>query len=243
MAGLSLLNLSLTTISVFFSLVSVFQITNYKAQTEQIEEYIASRNFDEIVTKTVIDKDTLVYTGPNAKAGFIFYPGANVEYIAYEPLMYSLASKGFKCVLLKMNFDFAMFSIDAAKGIKEKFPEIKNWYIGGHSLGGVCAAVYAYNHLKDFKGIVFLASYPINDFAKKDIKMLSLYGSDDKVLNMNSYNIFKKFFSKKAQEYVIEGGIHSYFGMYGLQNGDGTPSIGNVEQIEYASAKIAELEN
>ena len=132
MTRITLLKLSLPIVFISFFLVSVFQ-TKFKAQIEQIEEYIASINFDEIVTKSVIDKDTLVYTGPNAKAGLIFYPGANVEYISYEPLMYSLASKGFKCVLLKMNFDLAIFSIYATKGIKEKFPEIENWYIGGHS--------------------------------------------------------------------------------------------------------------
>lgn len=78
MTGITLLKLSLPIAFISIFLVSVFQ-TTYKAQIKQIEEYIASMKFDEIVTKSVIDKDTLVYTGPNAKAGFIFYPGANVE--------------------------------------------------------------------------------------------------------------------------------------------------------------------
>ncbi|MCF0206701.1 MAG: alpha/beta hydrolase, partial [Bacteroidales bacterium] len=32
-------------------------------------------------------------------------------------------------------------------------------------------------------------------------------------------------------ELVIEGGCHSYFGWYGMQDGDGEPSISRDEQI------------
>ena len=42
-------------------------------------------------------------------------------------------------------------------------------------------------------------------------------------------------------EYVIDGGCHAGFGMYGAQKGDGTPAISTVEQIELTADKISEF--
>jgi hypothetical protein len=36
----------------------------------------------------------------------------------------------------------------------------------------------------------------------------------------------------EAKEVVIEGGCHSYFGSYGMQEGDGMPTITREEQLE-----------
>ena len=65
-----------------------------------------------------------------------------------------------------------------------------------------------------------------------------MYGSEDNVLNQEKYEKNKKNLPKNFYEYEIEGGCHSYFGMYGLQNGDGVPSIENDEQIILASDYI-----
>ena len=40
-------------------------------------------------------------------------------------------------------------------------------------------------------------------------------------------------------EVVIRGGCHSYFGSYGLQDGDGTPKITNAQQISQTADAIA----
>ena len=44
---------------------------------------------------------------------------------------------------------------------------------------------------------------------------------------------------KNSEEYVIKGGIHSYFGSYGLQDGDGTPTITNEQQLVEAADVIS----
>lgn len=59
--------------------------------------------------------------------------------------MESLAQKGILCVLVRMPFNLAVFDVNAADGIREMFPEITDWYIGGHSLGGSMAAAYLEN--------------------------------------------------------------------------------------------------
>ena len=42
-------------------------------------------------------------------------------------------------------------------------------------------------------------------------------------------------------EVVIDGGCHAYFGMYGAQDGDGTPSITNEKQIRITADNIFEM--
>ena len=39
-------------------------------------------------------------------------------------------------------------------------------------------------------------------------------------------------------EVIIEGGCHAYFGMYGAQDEDGTPTISNQEQINITVENI-----
>ena len=155
--------------------------------------------------------------------------------------MVSIASKGIICILYKMPLNIPVFKIFAAKGIQDKFPEIENWYIGGHSLGGVCASAYLYLNKDKFDGLILFSSYTILNFSKTDLKVISILGTEDKVIDMDNYNKYKKNYPEDFTEIKIEGGCHSYFGMYGLQKNDGQPTISNVEQIENTANEIAKL--
>lgn len=136
------------------------------------------------LTETIkLDNGNIVCKSENATKGLIFYPGGKVEYTAYLPLMESLAQKGILCVLVRMPFNLAVFDVNAADGIREMFPEITDWYIGGHSLGGSMAAAYLEKHPSDFKGLLLLAAYSTADLSSKNIRTLSIYGSNDGVLN------------------------------------------------------------
>lgn len=42
-------------------------------------------------------------------------------------------------------------------------------------------------------------------------------------------------------ETILDGGCHAYFGMYGAQEGDGTPEISNEEQIALTVDAISEM--
>lgn len=210
----------------------------YRAETEAFANVSVSEN----VARKIDEDGNVVYEPDNPIAGFIFYPGGKVEYIAYEPLMASCAEKGILCVLVEMPFNLAVFDVKAADGIQEKYPEIENWYIGGHSLGGSMAAAYLGENADDFEGLVLLGSYSTEDLSDTGLKVLSVYGSEDKVLNREKYDENKANLPDDFTEIVIEGGCHSYFGMYGNQEGDGTPTITQREQIEITAEKIAETE-
>lgn len=211
----------------------------YRADKEAIAAFDSEGNF----TKQMLEDNSIVYVPENVKDAFIFYPGGKVEYTAYTPLMEACASEGIMCVLVEMPFNLAVFDIDAAKGIQEIYPEVENWYIGGHSLGGSMAASYVSKNSADFEGLVLLGSYSTEDLSATDLDVLTVYGSEDKVMNLEKYNKNKTNLPNDFTEIVIDGGCHAYFGIYGKQDGDGIPTISNAEQIYQTADAIAELMN
>lgn len=185
-------------------------------------------------------KGGLAFLPEDPQAGFIFYPGGKVEYTAYKPLMTALAEKGVLCVLLKMPLNLAVLDVNAAEGVQEDFPEIDRWYIGGHSLGGSMAASYISSKGSP-SGLVLLGAYSTADLTKGDCRVLSVYGSEDGVLNREKYEKYRSNLPDGFTERVIEGGCHAYFGMYGRQDGDGEPSISPEEQVHKAAEIVAEF--
>ncbi len=184
---------------------------------------------------------TIVFAAEEAAKGFIFYPGGKVEYTAYIPLMQALSEHGVTCVLVEMPFNLAVLDINAADGIQKEHPEIEDWYIGGHSLGGSMAASYVASHTDDFAGLVLLGAYSTADLSASNLDVLSVYGSEDKVMNREKYENNKTNLPVDFTEVVIDGGCHANFGMYGTQDGDGTPSITNEEQIALTIDAIVKM--
>ena len=170
--------------------------------------------------------------------GLIFYPGGKVAYESYAPLMCDLAERGLTCVLVHMPCNLAILDIDRAEGIAEHFPEVTEWYLGGHSLGGVVAAMYLAGCEEDYEGLILLGSYSSKDLSQTDLAVLSIYGSEDGVLNREKYEADKENLPSDYEEYVIEGGCHAGFGSYGAQSGDGTPTISGEEEQEICAEYI-----
>jgi len=181
---------------------------------------------------------TIVFEPEEATAGFIFYPGGKVEYTAYLPLMQACAEQGMVCVLVEMPFNLAVFDVNAADGIREKYPQVTDWYIGGHSLGGSMAAAYLAEHAEAFEGLVLLGSYSTEDLSDTELQVVSIYGSEDKVLNKENYATNKANLPANFAEHIIDGGCHAYFGMYGPQEGDGEPTLTVEEQIAITAERI-----
>ena len=209
---------------------AIYLLDYYPADFAAIEDYLPEG------ASWQTNKDgSLVFEPQGATKGLIFYPGGKVEHTAYIPLMYACYEAGILCVLIEMPFHLAVFDSDAADGVQEKYPEITEWYIGGHSLGGAMAASYLVDHAKDYEGLLLLAAYATENLSKTDLSVLSIYGSEDKVLDKKDYEGNKKNLPSDFEEVMIEGGNHAYFGMYGKQDGDGATSITQGEQIQLTS--------
>lgn len=183
----------------------------------------------------------LVFDPGNADTALIFYPGGKVEYTAYEPLMIEIAQKGILCILPKMPFNLAVFDINAANTYISQNTKILHWYIGGHSLGGSMAASYASKNSGEIEGLVLLASYSTADISSSNIRVLSIYGSKDGVMNKESYQKNKSNLPVNFTEIVLQGGNHAGFGCYGPQKGDGNADITSKQQQMDTAQAIAEF--
>ncbi|MBQ5824153.1 MAG: hypothetical protein IIW48_05030 [Clostridia bacterium] len=218
-----------------------YMADGYKPYYPAMTEFLIS---NKIVVQTIqSDTNKTVYTPAESDCGLIFYPGARIEHEAYEPLMKACAVQGIKCILVEMPLNMAFFNINAADNIQKMYPEIEHWYIGGHSLGGAMASLYLENNINKFDGLILLGSYSTADLSAADIDVLSVYGTEDEIMNADKYNANKINLPEDFEEHIIKGGCHAYFGMYGKQSGDGTPTITNEEQIKYTAQLISKFIN
>jgi dienelactone hydrolase len=185
------------------------------------------------------DGNVIWFVPENPVAGLIFYPGGKVENTAYAPLMRACAENGILCALVRMPGNLAVLDANAADGLRQEYPKVTTWYIAGHSLGGAMASNYAAAHSEDFDGLILLAAYSPKDLTGTTLRVLSVYGSEDGVMNRESYEKNRANLPADTTEVVLDGGCHSQFGSYGPQDGDGIPTISGEEQVRQTAAAIA----
>lgn len=180
------------------------------------------------------------FDGAGTEDALIFYPGAKVEDLAYADLMKRVAAGGADCFLVHMPCNLAMFGMNKASDIIAE-NDYEHWYLAGHSLGGAMAASYAANNPDKLDGLIFLAAYSTKDLSQSGLKTLSVYGSEDKVVNHGKIERGRSLIPGDYEEFVIEGGNHANFGDYGAQRGDGEAAISPEEQKALTAEKITEL--
>ena len=207
-------------------------------------DYYHAVDIDEYITtnETVIVKDEKYLTfepTSEIKGGIIFYPGAKVEYTSYSMLMYELSENGYFCVLVDMPLNFAIFGMNKADDIISRYSDIESWHIMGHSLGGAMASSYAGSNKDKIDSVILLAAYSTADL--DGLNVLSIYGSNDNVLNLDKYKEYLENLPDGYCEVIIEGGNHAYFGSYGEQKGDGESLIARDEQIGITVKEIIDF--
>ena len=215
---------------IFFGYVSVY----YPAD----ETALAALRSDGAVTVAQTETGWF-FDGPSESDALIFYPGGKVEETAYAPLLRQIANGQMDVFLLKVPFRLAVLSPGKAGDVMAS-RSYANWYVGGHSLGGVMAADFAAKHAAELRGLVLLASYPTGDLAPS-LRVLSICGSEDGVLNREKLEAGIQYLPADALIQVIPGGNHAQFGSYGTQKGDGAALISPAEQWAEAAALIEEV--
>ena len=217
----------LLTVAILFGGFYIYVSDYYRTDTEAVEAFSPAT----VIEERHLDGGSVAYVPEDASAGVIFYPGGKVEYTAYEPLMVALAERGILAVLVKMPFNLAVLKQNAADGIREQFDGIDSWYMAGHSLGGSMAASYISKNREDFDGLILLAAYSTADLSDSGLRVASVYGSEDGVMNREKYGEYMANLPTGTAQTVIDGGNHAYFGMYGEQKGDGEARISASAQI------------
>ncbi len=237
-AVLALVLISVTVVGVIF-------VNDYYPATDRAVEAMSSVD-DGIygpITVTELSDNATVFAPKTPTAGVILYPGGKVDHVAYAPLAQALARRGILCVLIEMPLRFAFLDSNAADGVIEAVEKthknISEWYIGGHSLGGAIAATYAEKHADEWDGLILLAAYSTADLSDSGIRTLSIRGSEDRILNREKYDQYRSNLPDGTVEETLPDGNHAGFGDYGPQDGDGTSTLPEGEQIEMTADLIA----
>ena len=138
--------------------------------------------------------------------------------------------------LVQMPFRLAVFGANRAEPLQAQYA-YAHWYIGGHSLGGAVAANYAAAHGDRLSGLILLAAYPTKPLSET-LTVLSIYGSEDGVLDPERVAAGRAYVPTAYTDSVIDGGNHAQFGNYGAQSGDGAAHIPAEEQQQRTVALI-----
>jgi dienelactone hydrolase len=167
--------------------------------------------------------------------GFILYPGGRVDPRSYAPTARAIAEEGYLVVIPPMPFNLAVFGANNAAEIINEYPEIDQWAIGGHSLGGTMAASFTASQPDTIDALVLWASYPAdnNDLSNRNgLSAASIYATNDGLVTAENIEASRLLLPAATRWNEIDGGNHAQFGWYGSQPGDGQAAISHTEQQE-----------
>ena len=184
-------------------------------------------------TVTVEDGRPITFTPTGgAASGLIIYPGGFVEPRSYAPAAHALADEGIFVAIVPMPFSLAVLGSSRADGVIEDHPEITDWAIAGHSIGGVMAARYAAGHPETIRGLALWAAYPEADvdLSSWTGTTTSVFGTLDGLTSVEDIEDSRARLPSDTSFVPIEGGNHAYFGWYGDQRGDNEATITRLDQ-------------
>jgi pimeloyl-ACP methyl ester carboxylesterase len=156
-----------------------------------------------------------------AKAGLVLYPGARVDPRAYAALGSRLAERGYRVVIVKCPYDLALLCRGDGSGyVDDEMP----WMIGGHSLGGPVSVRDARDDAS-YDGVLLWAAYPLDDLSDRTtLTVASISGTRDAFTTPEDVSSTADLLPASTAFTAIDGAIHSFFGDYGIQPGDGDPT-------------------
>ena len=212
----------------------VFVSMGYKADSVALAEMKSSDS-----VKVIDTSYGYFFDGPSDECALVFYPGARVEIESYAPLMKAFAEAGIDAHLVSMPFGLSLDK-DAAEEIMYLY-SYEHWYIGGHSMGGAVAALFASEKAESLgiEAVVLCAAYATAKIPDS-VTEIVLIGSNDKVCEFSKIEANRENAPVDYVEHVIEGGNHAQFGSYGAQRGDGVASISAEEQVEECVGVVVE---
>lgn len=158
--------------------------------------------------------------------GLLFYPGARVAPAAYVAKLSAVAvGANVQIAIGRPPLNLAVFSIGQADAMRAALPDVKRWYVGGHSLGGAMACLYASKHRDSLEGVVLFGTYCGTDISDSSLRVLTIAGQQDGLFPPVKISAAASELPAGASLEQVSGMNHAQFGDYGEQPGDNAATI------------------
>jgi hypothetical protein len=209
-------------------------------------EALAALESDAAVQVTTEPWYTFQPTAAANSTGLIIYPGGRVDPRSYAPTARAFAEQGYPVVIVPMPLNLAVFGAGKAADVIAAMPEVEQWAIAGHSLGGSMAANFIRNNPEAIDGLALWASYPAGSDDLSGFTGLaatSIYGTADGVASTEDVLAGAALLPADTVWVPIEGGNHAQFGWYGPQSDQDIATISREEQqAQIIAATVETLE-
>jgi hypothetical protein len=173
------------------------------------------------------------------ETGILYFPGARVNPYSYLYPLSEIAASGVTVVIMDPLMNMALFDTRSVEELALAAPEVNDWVLSGHSLGGVRACMLAQH--PDVVGLVLMGSYCATDISALDIPMLQVLASKDGLIDTEAVSASASLLPDSARTIMLEGASHASFGTYGDQPGDGTATLNRAEVREALTALFQAL--
>lgn len=202
------------------------------------DEYQKMTNVEIDFSDNMIALEDMERDGDAKRTGFIFYGDNKIQRECYLPLMIALSNMGYSVYLPTTFGNIPILNLEGAEYVSRTYPHVKNWYIVAHGEACPVAAKYAASHASKLKGLIFLGGYSKTDLSDQKLRILSITGSNDSILDHAAYLAAKSNNPTDAVYYEIDGGNHTGFTDTFLIRKDSEAAISSEEQIQYTTAAI-----
>ena len=175
------------------------------------------------------------------KLGLVFQPGALVDPRAYAAVLRPVAEAGHTVVIAKQPLGIAFLALGALDDGAIRASR-------HHAMGGRRPFLWGARSRRSkptqaskgkapAAGLLLYASYPANDISATLTSLTtSISGSRDGLATPDKIAASRSDLPENSRFVVIEGASHAQFGDYGLQPGDGTPTISHDDARRQISA-------
>ncbi|HKX73412.1 MAG TPA: alpha/beta hydrolase [Candidatus Saccharimonadales bacterium] len=172
-----------------------------------------------------------------AKKGIVLYPGARIDPAAYAYKMSLVAQSGVAVVIVKPPLHAPPLDWRPIADYTGLVESVGDWYVAGHSLGGVKACQVASGNAQ-LKGLLLFGAYCAGSISGLSMPVVSIGGSADRITTPDDIAKRKADLPATTTYEMIEGLNHSGFADYGTQGGDGDMAVSDIAALSRLTSII-----
>ncbi len=240
----------LTSILLAFVMVLSVSMVSFasaaSAKTTKAKNVEGTYKVEVIDNNTKYPHDVVEYrpVGVKPTIGVVFYAGNPVDYRDYGTLCKRVASAGYLVISTEFPLDTASLDIQAAEEHMKHYPEIKEWFLMGHSHGGGSAATEASLSPELFKGVILISAQSFPCHLPDNYPVLTFHAEHDLAVPYIEHKLLvAQLYNTDLTDIYIEGANHAQFGDYGVQSNDGKATISKKKQLNITMKHIMKFLN